>query len=274
MAQGSGPADRDSGGYFGPIRQTFINRSVATFAFDKPGCGESSGNWRHYALDGRANQAVAALDLVRNHPAINGERVGIWGHSQGGWLVQKLASRPVELAFAIANSGPTIAVQEQILYDCEHTMRNQGYDDQEVRDALTLTRALHQAATEGADFESIYRQLLKPASHQSWYASYPTIDDPDDWQHVKLLIGEHFEPLPALNRIECPFLAVYGGLDPLLPPWRGAEESGRALAEAGSPDATVVVFPLGDHRIQDPDTEDFVEGYLDLLGDWTSKRAH
>ena len=54
MAQGSGPADRDSGGYFEPIRQTFIDRGVATFAFDKPGCGESSGDWRHYALEARA----------------------------------------------------------------------------------------------------------------------------------------------------------------------------------------------------------------------------
>ena len=68
-------------------------------------------------------------------------------------------------------------------------------------------------------------------------------------------------------------LAVYGGLDPLLPPWQGAEQSGRALAAAASTDVTVAVFPLGDHRLQDPDTEQFVDGYLNLLGDWTVKRT-
>ena len=225
-------------------------------------------------LEARAEQLATALELVRNHPAITDERVGIWGHSQGGWLVQKLAGRRHPLAFAIANSGPTIGVKEQILYNCEQTIRNHGYDQQEIRDALTLTRALAQAAAEGADFESISGQLLKPASLQSWYDSYPTIDDASDWHHTKLLMGERHEPLSDLERITCPFLAVYGGLDTLLPPWQGAEESGRALAAAESRDVTVVVFPLGDHRIQDPDTKDFVDGYLNLLGGWIADRAH
>jgi pimeloyl-ACP methyl ester carboxylesterase len=125
----------------------------------------------------------------------------------------------------------------------------------------------------GADFESISGALLEPASLQPWYDSYPTIDGAGDWLHVKLLISEPHEPLSDLRRTTCSFLAVYGGLDTLLPPWRGAEESGRALAAAATPDATVVVFPLGDHRIQDPSTEEFVDGYLDLLGGWTANRA-
>lgn len=274
MTQGSGPADRDSGGYFEPIRQTFIDRGIATFAFDKPGCGESSGDWRDYALEGRTEQVVAALELVRNQPAVTGDRVGIWGHSQGGWLVQKLAGRRGDLAFAIASSAPSIGVQEQMLYDGEQMIRNHGYDQREMRDALTLTRALHRAAATGADFASISAQLLEPASLQPWYDSFPTIDDAGDWKHVKLLIGEPHDPLSDLKRITCPFLAVYGGLDTLLPPWQGAEESGRALEAAECPDATVVVLPLGDHRIQDPDTKEFVDGYLSVLGDWTANRAH
>jgi uncharacterized protein len=273
MAQGSGPADRDSGGYFVPIRETFLDRGIATFAFDKPGCGESSGDWRHHGLVGRADQIVAALDLVRSHPSIDGEHVGIWGHSQGGWLVQMLAGQRVDLGFAIVSSGPTIGVREQILYDCEQTLRGRGHDAEEIRQALALARQLHQAAADGATFEAIADELLEPASRRSWYGSYPMIDDADDWQHAKLLIGEPFEPVSALSRVECPFLAVYGGLDRLLPPWRGARETGQALARAGNADATVIVFPLGDHRIQDTRTGGLVSGYLELLGDWASRRA-
>ena len=273
MAQGSGPADRDSGGYFGPIRETFLDRGVATFAFDKPGCGKSSGDWRHYGLVGRGAQLVAGLDVVRSHPSIGAEHVGIWGHSQGGWLVQMLVAQPLQLAFAIANSAPTIGVAEQILYDCEQTLRDRGHGDEGVRQAVALTRDLHQAAVDDAEFDAVVTRLLEPASRATWYADYPAIDDPDDWHHTKLLIREPFEPLSALGRAECPFLAVYGGLDRLLPPWQGAEETGHALTEAGNPDATVVVFPRGDHRIQGAGSGHFVDGYLDLLGDWTSRRA-
>lgn len=273
MAQGSGATDRDSGGYFEPIRAAFLERGIATFAFDKPGCGESSGDWRNYGLKGRAEQIVAGLEVVRNHSTIDGEQVGIWGHSQGGWLVQLLVGQRIHVAFAIASSAPTITVREQILYDCEQTLRDCGYDEIEIQEALALTRDIHRAADDGARFETVVSTLVEPVRDRSWYVDYPAITDANDWQHLRLLIGEPFEPVVALGRAECPFLAVYGELDRLLPARRGAEETDRALTEAGNPDATVVVFPLGDHRLQDLETGEFVDGYLDLLGEWTSRRV-
>ncbi len=274
MAQGSGPADRDCGGYFEPIRATFLDRGVATYAFDKPGCGESTGDWRHDGLEDRVDQVIAALELVRNHRSVAADRVGLWGQSQGGWLVQKVAGRRVELGFAIANSAPTIPVSEQVLYDCEQSMRGRGFGEGDLQAALDLARELYDHAAQGSDHRSISIQVLDRARRQPWYDAFPTIEDSDDWEHLKLLLREPHDPLSDLEGIACPFLAVYGGLDVLLPPWRGAEESGRALAASESGDVTVVVFPVGDHRIQDPRTERFVTGYLDLLGAWTGDRAH
>lgn len=273
MAQGSGPADRDSGGYFPPIRETFLDRGIATFAFDKPGCGESTGDWRHDGLAERAEQLVAALDLVRVDDRIDGARVGLWGHSQGGWLVQRLAGRPIELAFAIASSAPTIGVRQQISYDVEHTLRDRGHTEGDVGQALGLIDSLHAAAAEGVSYEAIVAELLEPAGGQRWYPDLPTFDDADDWDHVRRLTVEPFDPVAALAGVRCPILVVYGGLDRLLPPWRGAQESGEALARSASSDATVLVFPRGDHRIQESQTGGFVDGYLDLLGDWTSRRV-
>ena len=88
------------------------------------------------------------------------------------------------------------------------------------------------------------------------------------------MICEPYEPRETLAQIRCPFLAIYGGRDRLVPAWQSAEESGRSLEAAGNPDATVVVFPAGDHRIRVSSTDQFVPGYLDLLGDWALRRAH
>ncbi len=41
--------------------------------------------------------------------------VGIWGQSQGGWLVHMLAGRMSDLSFAIAKSGPSINAATQDL---------------------------------------------------------------------------------------------------------------------------------------------------------------
>ncbi len=189
MLQGSGPADRDCGGYFVPVRQSFIDRGIATFAFDKPGCGESLGNWHHYGLEGRASQATAALELLHEHSAIDVKRIGIWGQSQGGWLVQLLASRRQDLAFAIANSGPSINVPEQDLYGCEHTMRSQGHPEQEIEQAMGFVREVHAAARKREDFATVDAQLLSGARDTPWYG-YLTIDDAEDWRLLELMVGE------------------------------------------------------------------------------------
>jgi hypothetical protein len=272
MMQGSGPADRDCGGYFPPIRDAFLRSQIATFAFDKPGCGESTGDWREYGLEDRVDQALAALEMLRTNPALDSGRVGIWGQSQGGWLVQMLASRLPDLPFAIANSGPSINVVEQDLHGCEHEMRSRGHPESEIEEALAFMTRLHEEARRGTDFATVEDEFLREARRQSWYG-YADVEDAADWQFGCKLVDESYEPRDAMSRIRCPFLAIYGGRDVLVPAWRSAEETGRALEEAGNADATVVVFAAGDHRIRDGSSEAFVPGYLGLLGDWAARRA-
>jgi len=209
---------------------------------------------------------------LRNHPAIDAERVGIWGQSQGGWLVQMLASRLPELSFAVANSGPSIGVREQDVYGCEHAMRSQGHDEFQIELALAFMHELQEVAQRGTDYATVESEFLQQARGEPWYGYVP-VDGADDWDFARRLLAEGYEPRDAMSRIRCPFLAIYGGLDVLLPAWRGAEETGRALGRAGNTDAAVVVFPEGDHRIRDASTGDFVVGYLDLLGDWTARRV-
>ena len=274
MLQGSGPSDRDSGGFFEPIRQAFLSRGIATYSFDKPGCGASSGDWRQHGLENRADQALAALDILEQHPVLDRRRLGIFGHSQGGWLVQLLAARHgSRLALAIANSAPSIGVAEQNLYGCEHTLRQQGFTEPDVEAAVGFMSELHEAAHRNEEFTSVEARLLRTARREPWYG-YLVADDEADWPEFCLWANEPFEPIDALCRIRCPILATYGALDPLVPPWRSARESAQALAEAGNDEATIVVFPTGNHRLQLAGSEQFVPGYLDLIGDWARRRFH
>lgn len=272
MIQGSGPSDRTSNGHFAPIQDAFLAGGIGTFAFDKPGCGESTGDWRDYALEARVDQILTALDAVHEHPMVKADRTGVWGHSQGGWLVQMLASRLPNLPFAIANSGPSINIADQDTYGCEHTMRAEGHSEADIERALTFVNQVHTAARSGMSYEAVESQLLQAARSQPWYG-YTTITDAADWQLACRFAKSEYEPIRAMGKIRVPYLAVYGGHDVLLPAWRSAEESGNALQRAGNPDATVVVFPRGDHRIQDASTGNFVKGYLDSLVDWTAHRS-
>ena len=270
MLQGSGPSDRDGEGYFAPIRKVFLDRGIATYSFDKPGCGASTGDWRRYALLDRAEQATTVLDALAERLDVDGARFGIWGQSQGGWLVQIVAAERPQLAFAIANSGPSIDVVEQDLYGREHTMRANGDGDEAVSRAVEHVAAIHAAAARRATFDEVEASLIEPVRGEEW-ASYLDVADDLDWAHVVGLVTEAYEPVPTMERIRCPFLAVFGGMDVLVPGWRGARETGEALRACA--DATVAVFPHGDHRIQVGGPLDFAPGYLDLLGDWAAARV-
>lgn len=272
MLQGSGPANRDGGDYFPPIRDAFLARGIAAFSFDKPGIGGSTGDWRHYALFDRVDQAQAAIAFLRAHEAVDADRVGVWGQSQGGWMVQLIAARMPGLAFAIANSGPGIPPREQNHYGCEHTMRAAGRPEEEIARAVAFIDALDAAAARGDDYTTVERELLAPAREASWN-EYFTIDNATDWEFMCRFAADRYEPAAALAQVRCPFLAIFGELDPLLPAWESAQIYGKALRDGGNTDATIVVFPQGNHRIRVDDGSAFATGYLDLLADWSAHRV-
>lgn len=272
MLQGSGPSDRDADDYFIPIRDALLEAGVGVYSFDKPGCGESTGNWRDYALQGRADQASAARAMIQARPEVVAELVGFWGQSQGGWLVQILAARHDDLPFAISNSGPSIGVEKQDLYACEHMMRADGCVESDIEQALEFVRAGHAAAAEGVAYSEVFTELIEPASSQPWHRYVP-VGDEDDWAQMCRFVTEAYAPLETIRTIRVPFLAVYGARDVLVPAWESARDVGLALQSAPTNDSTVVVFPGGDHRIHDAYHSGFTLGYLTLLRDWLRVRA-
>jgi hypothetical protein len=131
---------------------------------------------------------------------------------------------------------------------------------------------VHAAAARGDDYASVERHLLEPSRGEPWYG-YLSIDDEEDWGGISRFVTERYEPADALARIHCPFLALFGALDVLVPAWESAAMYSQSLRAAGNRDATIVVFPQGNHRILLPEAGEFVPGYLDLLGDWVARRA-
>jgi len=78
--------------------------------------GGSTGNWKKNDFYGRAADAYAAVTYLKTLPFIDSTRIGVSGHSQGGWIAQIVAAEHEDIAFVICLAGPTIGVEEQM--DC------------------------------------------------------------------------------------------------------------------------------------------------------------
>jgi len=105
--------------WFWPELQAwFAERGHAVYIFDKPGIGRSEGDWRKETFDDRADNALAAVQALHARPEIDPGRIGLLGHSQGGWIAVMAAARsPDDVAYVISLAGPAIGVRQQIIED-------------------------------------------------------------------------------------------------------------------------------------------------------------
>jgi len=106
------------------ISHFFIQHGYAVLRYDKRGAGESEGEYPDVGTheNGEANlniladDALAAVDYLKNHDLIDPERIGLAGHSQAGWIIPLAVSKSPDVAFMIISSGPTTTVGQEIYY--------------------------------------------------------------------------------------------------------------------------------------------------------------
>ena len=74
FVHGDGPNDRTAGGTYSPIMERMERAGYATFAWDKPGTGESNGQINRSRLgEQRAQIVLDAIEVLKAHPDINPE---------------------------------------------------------------------------------------------------------------------------------------------------------------------------------------------------------
>jgi pimeloyl-ACP methyl ester carboxylesterase len=273
LIDGSGAGDRQSG-CLPAVREHLVRQGLAVLVYDKPGCGGSSGDWRRQTfVRDRASEALAALRYLQGRPDIRPARVGLWGISQGGWVVLLAAARSPAVAFVVAVSAPGVSPAEQIVYELEHQLPLAGYPPAQVAQAAAFVGRLWGLLREDAPFARV-EPLLAEARSAPWYAVLAQRGELDAeawaWHRQDDFL---YDPAPALAQVRCPVLAIFGEDDHLVPVRESAAVFRRALADAGNGDVTIRIFPQADHGIRPPSGAGFAPGYLDLMATWVRRRV-
>lgn len=239
LLHGSGPVGRDGPGYLPPIREHFARHGIAALCYDKPGIGGSTGDWTTQTFDDRAAEALAAIAFLQQQPQIDPARIGLWGASQGGWIGPLAATRSSDVAFVIAVSGPGIGVADQNAYAVEHMLRLDGFPQAQIEQALA-TAARHTALLRrGAINEVLADQ--RAIAHEPWFAHFGGEDSEAELRFTRRILD--YDPVPALERVRCPLLAIWGAGDLLVPAHRSAAVLAAALAKARNQQFRLEVFP-------------------------------
>jgi uncharacterized protein len=255
MVPGSGPSDRDNDVYFPAIRAGMLDRGIAAASFDKRGVGESTGDWRDTGPAEQAADVAAQLACLRAQ-GVDPVRLGLFGHSQGGWVVLEVAAADPAVAFVVTNSGPGVTMARQERFATEAHMLAAGAPADAVAGALVTQDALMALVRAGADFDAV-----QAAAGDDGHG-------PGDDAELELVRRwlDH-DPRPALERLTCPLLAIFGGQDLVTP----VEESIAVLRAAradGRGELEIVTLPDGDHRLHTGEPPALHSAYDTTLGDW------
>jgi pimeloyl-ACP methyl ester carboxylesterase len=255
---GAGEGTRDSPS-LRHLHELLPPHGIGVVTFDRRGEGESSGDATRGRFDRQADDALAVLR------AIDAERVGLWGYSQGGWIAPIAAARSDEVAFLVLVASIGVTPSEQMMVAVERQLRLAGYGDGVVERALDLRRRfehwIHEVAPEPD--EQLDADLLaaidEPWAGQLWLP--PTLLDEEG---VQLWIDEmDYDPRPTFERVRVPTLSFYGELDS----WAPVEASVQAWREARGEHVELVVIPGAEHALTLPDGS-FAPEYERTLVEW------
>jgi len=221
---------------------------------------------------------VATQDLLAGHTAaaalVPGVPAGVFGHSQGGWVVLEAlrqsrseVSETPSPAFGVTSSWPGVSTTAQERFAVEGSvvgLSDDAHVQARAREAAWTVLAMCEAGDSHADLLTWADEPGNADDVELVRRLYGNdLFDQAVWDHFVRLSA--FDPVPAMKAVDVPLLVVFGSRDAVTP----VEQSVAALRGHVRPDLLrIAVVPDGNHRLQQPDTRDFVPGYPDVIIDF------
>jgi uncharacterized protein len=283
LLHGSGPLTRYS---FGPYPHFFTSFGFAVLIYDKRGTGSSTGTLMDastgmlmdpatYYPDDLTKDALAASRFLQNREDLNPKEIGFWGSSEGGMLSSQVAAQSHSVAFIINSSGFMTPLWQTILYQAGAIPRRAGVPEGEVQQAVAFTKLWLRVAKTGKGWEQFLKmQQTGLNNDKNWFVQssgdFTSVEQMRwDWNHILV-----FSPLPALKRVTCPVLAMFGQLDSLTPASAAMKNMQRGLFEGGNKDFTLKILPNANHALMEADTgKRMAPGVFDTLRSWLLTRV-
>ena len=273
LVHGSGPVTRD---FMGPIAYHFVRNGIAVLAYDKRGIGKSEGNWMEVSFEQMAKDAIAGVEFLKTRKEIDPKKIGLWGISQGGWIVPLAASLSKDVAFVILVSAAAVTPEEQQIQATEAQLRIQKMPEEKITETVQATKAqfdLLRSEETQAELEVEIKKLREQGNVE--LLANPGLQNPLFLLFYRGILD--YDPIPVLEKTKCPTLIIYGDLDATVPRNDNQAKMEAALKKAGNTNYKVLVFPRGNHALLESQTGSdsefpflsrFVPDFFNSMSNW------
>ncbi|MGE5361836.1 MAG: alpha/beta hydrolase family protein [Bacteroidales bacterium] len=299
LITGSGAQDRDETivGFkiFRVIADHLTRQGLAVLRCDDRGVGGSTGSVSDATSEDFAGDVLADITFLKTRPDIDAKRIGLLGHSEGGLIAPMVASRSNDVAFIVLLSGPALTGEKIMVLQGERLMKAGGATAELLARQAHSQQRLFDVARGKATVEEVKREFSAQAEAQA--ASMPeearknlmTMAASQLDAQIKSVQSRWFrffldyDPAPALAKVKCPVLALFGELDLQVPTDANKPVMDQIFAKSGNRNATTRVFAKANHLYQEAKTgtateyatlkKEFVPDLLPAITTWIKQQA-
>jgi pimeloyl-ACP methyl ester carboxylesterase len=242
---------------------------IAVLRYDSRGTGKSTGDYDNTDIFDLAKDVQAAISFIKTRKDVDTAFVGLLGLGQGANVAQIVAAGDPSLAFVVSMAGTGISGRQMIDLQWEIAGRSTGASTDEIKHKQAQFKAYFDLlATESdmAVLEPKAVELLKQIYQTSPEAQKAQMSEEDFVDEIlnsnlqkAALSMMRYKPLPYLQKIKCPFLAINGTLDVQVDANVNLPAIERALTENGNMKVTIRKFEGLNHLFQRCNTCTFAE---------------
>lgn len=268
LITGSGGQDRNEEIFnhkpFWVIADYLTRNGIAVLRFDDRGIAQSTGDHSKATSDDFARDVLAGVEFLKERKEIDKTMIGLIGHSEGGVIAPLAAVQSDDVAFIIMMAGLGIPGDSILYLQGALIQRAEGTSEEEIQKSLKTQSEVFSIIknTPDQDIEKVLRDKFNAEYQIMTEEEKAKLGDPEVYinMQLKTLTSPwfkyflRFDPVPVLEKVKCPVLAINGEKDLQVPPKENLSAIKSALEKGGNKNFEVVELKGLNHLFQTSET--------------------
>ncbi|MDZ7613747.1 MAG: alpha/beta fold hydrolase [Flavobacteriaceae bacterium] len=269
LISGSGPQDRNEEVYghkpFLVLADHLTRNGIAVLRYDDRGVGKSTGDFKAANTADLATDAESAIAYLKTRKEINKMEIGAIGHSEGGLIAPMLAANSKDLNFIVLLAAPGLRGDKVLLQQQEFFAKASGVSEEEIQRNRGVNAVAFEIILNYKDQKKMEEELsnylrvvlqndkkivLPAGTSLDAYIAGQMNQIASPWMQYFL----RYDPVPALEKVQCPVLALYGEKDLQVPPKENSVAVEKAFNTGGNKNVIVKTLPDLNHLFQNCNT--------------------
>lgn len=290
LVSGSGPQNRDEEilGHqpFKILADHLTRNGIAVLRYDDRGYGQSEGQFRPATSMDYTDDALAAIQFLKNYEGLHISQLGVVGHSEGGNIAPVAATLDTSVSFMVLLAAPGVSNLAAYLvsldlilkeypetYDRDFPFFKSVYTDMATIDDKAILKDSIMAKFKRIALEMEEKEFVNYGGVENYINSQVAYHT-SDWYHHFL----QFDVTPYLKKLGLPILALNGDKDNSIVSKTNLEGFEKTLKSAGNSNYKLVELEHVNHFFQVSENdkiesvyfneETFSKNALTIISNW------